>query len=289
MGLNGVNIYEELRYLQHAIANQPNLKLVIVGADFFSFNSHLANPPVFSESRLEKQHITLQDAVKFGFSIDALSASVETVTASNKTPNQKSSDYLGFSPYSDVNKAENEWRFKVGINDYFQNHDNYDLSNQYLDDFKKIVDLCQQNNIKLKIFISPSHATQWEAIRATGHWQTFEEWKRQLVKIAPVWDFSGYNSVTTEPIGYDIENYTDNSHYTSKVGTWVLNRLLSYQTEQVPKDFGVLITPNNIEAHLAKIRVNRDLWARKYPDEVQLVQDIKQEYDANPLSGLNKQ
>ncbi|WP_293060386.1 hypothetical protein [Okeania sp. SIO2B3] len=31
----------------------------------------------------------------------------------------------------------------------------------YNDELKKIVDLCQENNIKLILFISPSHATQW--------------------------------------------------------------------------------------------------------------------------------
>ncbi|GFZ91240.1 hypothetical protein [Okeania sp. KiyG1] len=76
--------------------------------------------------------------------------------------------------------------------------------------------MCQENNIKLILFISPSHATQWEAIRATGEWSTFEEWKREVVKITPVFDFSGYNTITTEPIHNDMENYRDNSHYTKK-------------------------------------------------------------------------
>lgn len=146
---------------------------------------------------------------------------------------------------------------------------------------------CKQHDITLKVFISPSHATQWEAIRATGHWHTFEQWKREVAKITPVWDFSGYNSITTEPISNTMKNYGDNSHYTKEVGDLVLNRILSFKEETVSSDFGVLLTPETIESHLKQIRYDREVWARKHPDEVKLVEDIKEEFDKDNDS-LNK-
>ena len=42
------------------------------------------------------------------------------------------------------------------------------FSQQYWSDFVKIVELCRQNKIDLKVFISPAHATQWESIK--GNW-----------------------------------------------------------------------------------------------------------------------
>ncbi|HEY9651832.1 MAG TPA: hypothetical protein V6C95_14290 [Coleofasciculaceae cyanobacterium] len=285
LGLNGLNLHEELRYLQHAIANQKKLTLVIIGIDFFSFNAYLKNQVSFDERRLEKQYLTPKDFINVVFSLNALSASQETIIASIYDKN-KDSDYgeNGFMPYRNIKKNEVDWRFKSGITDFFQNHAQYNLSKEHLEDFKKIVSMCKQNNITLKVFISPSHATQWEAIRATGHWQTFEQWKRELVKITPVWDFSGYNSVTTEPISYDMQDYTDNSHYTPKIGNLVLNRLLSYQDEKVPNDFGILITSDNVESQLVKIRADREIWATKNSDEVKLVQQVKYQYDANYVS-----
>ena len=101
--------------------------------------------------------------------------------------------------------------------------------------------------------------------------------KRELVKIIAVWDFSGYNSINTEPINNDMKNYIDASHYRKEVGDLVLNRLLDYQTEKIPKDFGVMITSENIEFHLAKILAEREVWAKNNPDEVILVEDIKRE------------
>ncbi len=78
-----------------------------------------------------------------------------------------------------------------------------------------------------------------------------------------------------------MENYADNSHYTPKVGNLILNKLLSYKEEEVPEDFGILISQENIESHLAKIRQDREIWANNNPDEVNLVKEIKQKYDAS--------
>ncbi len=153
------------------------------------------------------------------------------------------------------------------------------ISKQQLDFFKSLVNICQNRGIKLIIFISPAHAIQWEANRLNGEWETFEEWQRELVKIAPVWDFSGYNSITTEAIKNQMQNYMDSSHYRKEVGDLILNRILDYKTETVPEDFGVLITPENIEQHLKKISRDRQLWIQNNPDAVKLLQDIKREVE----------
>lgn len=101
--------------------------------------------------------------------------------------------------------------------------------------------------------------------------------KRELVKIIPVWDFSGCNSITTELINNDIKNYIDVSHYRKEVGNLVLNRLLDYQTEKIFEDFGVMITSENIKFHLAKISAKSEVWAKNNYDKIILVEDIKRE------------
>ncbi|NET72339.1 MAG: hypothetical protein F6K62_15805, partial [Sphaerospermopsis sp. SIO1G2] len=109
----------------------------------------------------------------------------------------------------------------------------------------------------------------------------FENWKKKLVELTPVWDFSGYNSITTEKLQDVMENYADSSHYTKPVGDLVLNRILGYQADQVPTDFGVLLTPENIESHLAKIRADREKWVKNNQDELQLVQKLEHEFVEN--------
>lgn len=276
LALNGPNFYEVRRYIEHAIYNQPELEEIILGVDFFMFNEDLANQPTFNNARLEKRRIVLDDVIKNLFSIDTVSNSIDTIRASQKSPNTINSDYGddGFMPNRNDNNGEAIWRFHQSIKLYFSLHSNYQLSQEYWNDFREIVQLCQENNIKLTVFISPSHATQWESIYATERWDVLEQWKRDLVSIIPVWDFSGYNSITTEEIAQYMENYVDNSHYTPEVGELILQRMRNKSRNNVPADFGVLLTSENIEEHLEQIESDRQTWLEENPEEANMVKDF---------------
>jgi hypothetical protein len=277
LALGAATPYELLRYLKHAIANQPNLKLAIIGIDEFMFNELNKESSDFSEQRLEKQHLTIQDAINTSLSLDALIASKKTISLSQKYPK-----YYSYTPKGSLNPrlidrdpSATNYRFTKSIGFYFQVFPQYELSYKYLKEFEKIINLCQQKGIETKVFISPAHATRWEAIHTAEHWSMFEQMKREIVKITPVWDFSGYNTITTELIKNDINNYIDDSHYRQEVGDLILNRILSYKDKKVPNDFGILLTPNNIEVHLTRIRAEREIWAKNNPDEVELVKKLK--------------
>ena len=271
--------YELLRYLEHAIANQPNLELVIINLDEFMFNELNREDAGFSEKRLGKQHLILEDAVNTTLSLDAVAASQENIAFSQKNPEYQSYSSRGMLNLRpiDLDESATEYRFKKSIDFYFQVFPEYQLSQKYLNDFEKIIDLCNQYGIKVEVFISPAHATRWETIRAAGHWQKFEQLKREIVEITPVWDFSGYNSITTEPISNMMKNYIDDSHYHKQIGNLVIDRLLGVGNDKIPNDFGTLLTPENVELHLNKIRGDREAWAKQNLKQVQFVQDIKRE------------
>ena len=282
LGLNGTNAYEELRYLQHAIANQKDLKAVVLEIDLFMFNKLKEPSPAFDEQRLEKQHMTFKDFINVVSSWNALQSSYETLVSSYKSRNNgvvANYGEGGYMPYRNVNNRDTQWRFNYSINQYLELHHKYELSDQYMNDFKQLVELCRQKGIDLKIFISPAHATQGEVIRMTGYEQVYEDWKRQIVNITPVWDFSGYNSITTAKINDKMEKYVDNSHFMPFIGAFILDRLFSYQTDKVPQDFGVWLTPDNVEAHIQKTRTERDQWAQQHPDEIAFVKKVKDEFD----------
>jgi hypothetical protein len=275
LGLNGANTYETLRYLQHAIKNQKDLKLVILGLDFIMFNQDLGNQTGFEESRLEKQSLTGRDFINTAFSFDALSLSEKTFKANKNSFDRDIYYPNGFMRLGRSQTDRNLSEFKKSIGVYFNVHSDYKLSQAYLGDLREIVRLCRENNITLIAFISPAHVTQIEAIYAARQWQLLEQWKREVVKILPVWDFSDYNSITTEPISEKMHHYIDSSHYKEAIGNSILDRILSRNKEKIPQDFGVYLTPENIEAQLTKLKRERDRWARQYPDEVELVREIK--------------
>jgi hypothetical protein len=282
LGLNGINAYEQLRYLRHAIANQQDLKVVVLEVDLFMFNGALKTQTAFDAKRLEKNHLTLKDIIDTTLSWNAIQASYQTLVHSFEDRNDPATANYGdngFLPYRNVNKEGTQGRFKASINQYLEFHNKYQLSQQFIEDFKQLVELCREKNITLKVFISPAHATQSEVIRLTGQGQTYENWKRQIVNIIPIWDFSGFNSITTAKINNKMDKYSDNSHFLPFVGAFILDRLFSYQPDKVPQDFGVWLTPNNIEAHLQKTRRDREKWVKDHPDEVELVKQIKNEFD----------
>ncbi|WP_199306660.1 hypothetical protein [Anabaena sphaerica] len=279
LALDGAVSYEILRYLQHTLKNQPNLKEVIFGIDFFMFNKFLGNQPGFDENRLEKNYLFPSDIMNSLFSLDTLEVSRKTILASLQQENyDKYYGENGFMPNSKYRDGKAKIWFTKSINIYFQFNYKYKFNDKYFEDFQKIVKICREKNIKLKVFISPSHAIDLESIRVTGEWQTFENWKRKILKVTPVWDFSGYNSITTEPLQDVMENYADSSHYTKPVGDLILNRILGYKEKEVPADFGVLITPENIESHLAKIRADREEWVKNRKSELELVQNLENKF-----------
>jgi len=282
LGINGPNMYEVKRYLKHAIANQPNMKTVIFGVDFFMFNQFLDNQPSFEEKRLETRYLIPQDIINTLFSLDALEGSWETVGASlrrAKTVNDRANN--GFMPNRNAGDGNNRWRFESSIRAYYQNHNHYQLSEAHLKSFQEVVELCKDNNIELKIFISPSHATQWESIAQTEHWHTFEQWKRELVNITPVWDFSGYNTITTEPLEDIMTYYTDSSHYTESVGNLIIGKMYLDESKEIPEDFGILINLNNIEQHLVNISQDRQVWKTNNEEEMKLINEVYLKWQDN--------
>jgi len=96
-----------------------------------------------------------------------------------------------------------------------------------------------------------------------NQYQNFEDWKRKIAAIAYennyiLWDFSGYNTITTEPVKTPMKFYWDSSHVKENVGDYILNRLLNKSDDQnIPKDFGTKINPSNIDQHLAIVKQKR--------------------------------
>jgi hypothetical protein len=286
LALPGANMYEIRRYLEHALSVQPDLELVVLGIDMLMFNSMDEVKPNFRESRLERSRMTLPDMLNVAFSPDAFFGSLRTIAA-----NQSHPDEVGFF-YPDGRRDPHYFRkyiYKSDSNLFifrtvlelqnFMEKPNidrdYKISEVYLEEFKKIIEICRDNDIELKIFISPAHATYWEALRVVNLWSLWEDWKRQIVGVTPVWDFSGYNSITTEPLDDNMQNYLDNSHYMKDIGDLILNRVFDNREKTVPDDFGVLVSEQNIESQIEKIQRDRDRWAKNNPETVQFVQNIQ--------------
>ncbi|MCC6154823.1 MAG: hypothetical protein IT367_13740, partial [Candidatus Hydrogenedentes bacterium] len=160
---------------------------------------------------------------------------------------------------------ENEPRFS------FKGHE--DRSS--FDSYSQILAFCHENNIDLRLFVTPSHAVELEMIDGYGLWDALEIWKRQLVKnneaIAaqfgrppyPLWDFTGYNSFTTEPVprkddtGLSTRYFSDPGHFNHAVGNHILDAIFGRASTP---GFGERVTAESVEQRLAQVRRDRAIW-----------------------------
>jgi hypothetical protein len=66
---------------------------------------------------------------------------------------------------------------------------------------------------------------------------------------------------------------------TPAAGDLVLDRLFDFKTPDrtVPDDFGVLLTSQTIEPHLAKIRVERERYRQNHPQDIAEIEAMARE------------
>jgi hypothetical protein len=157
-----------------------------------------------------------------------------------------------------------------------------------LDAIRRIVAIARAHDTDLRLYISPNHARSYEAIRLMGWWPQFEAWERGLATIVeedadahpgrpaiPIWDFAGYTSVTTDPVAVSPTSsaaftlYVDSIHFNTDVGNMVIDRLYSTASAQrLPRDFGVLLTRDTIEDHLASMRQRQRAYTAANRDDI---------------------
>lgn len=113
-----------------------------------------------------------------------------------------------------------------------------------LEALKKIKQISRDNNIQLILFVTPHNHKMLEAIGM----EAYKTFLRSLAGVTEYWDFSGYNSVTTND-----QNYYEYSHYRPHVAQWIVSRIFQDADTPVPDDFGVYVSTKNISEHLKRL------------------------------------
>lgn len=169
-------------------------------------------------------------------------------------------------------------------------------SSNSLDVFRKIISFANKNNIDLRLLIAPEHARMLLAIKEAGLWVQFEAWKREMVRIineeahayktkpVALWDFSGFNAITTEsapPEGFNIQTqwYWEPSHYKLKAGEHMLNKIFNdpKDTKGDMHDFGIQLNKKMLDAHLKSTRDKMIIYENTHLEESRIVKTVVHE------------
>jgi len=105
---------------------------------------------------------------------------------------------------------------------------------------KEIVEICKEEKIKLYLFITPHNQNMMD----TFVLEDYRKYLRNISEITTFYDFSGYNSVTTNN-----ENYYEMSHYRPHVARWVAAYIFNDKSVNIPRDFGKIIEKGDINGH----------------------------------------
>lgn len=288
----GQPIHETYRLVQQALQFHTP-KHLLIGLDFFAFNSLFPTPSDFTEANYDSAR-PLHLAFSISTAMDAWQ--------SWRKPGQGdgccyANGFRALPTPAGINYPQafrnNERTYLLEkyrpfpacrfSYDYTQPKGN---AHSTLDELRLLLQLVRSKGVAVTLFITPSHARQWETLAAAGLWADWEDWKRHLLDISlaagdgvQLWDFSGYSQISTETVpavGTQtiMQGYTDSAHFTPVVGAQVLARLHGAVS---PSDFGARLTIHNLENHLAWIRHERARYRATHTADIEAIRAVADE------------
>lgn len=296
-GIPGASFYLQSLFALHAITSGSGNK-IFMGIDFNDFlidalseHQNAQDQTEFSENELrlapeltgasDFDHFRQRSADRLTalFSLNALFDSVVTVLQ-QRNKNAATRDRNGFNPYREFNyivESEGQWILFEQKNQelatIFQRPNlaikfaDQSLSPDF-DDLKQFLEQAHAKNIAVTLFINPYHIDYFEQIARAQLWSDFEEWKREILRIAEayqivLWDFNTVDQYSTEEppsrnkLGEALQWFVEPAHYSSKLGDLMLTSLLEgRQCGDIDSSdsFGVQLSQTMIDSHLRKIR-----------------------------------
>lgn len=147
--------------------------------------------------------------------------------------------------------------------------------------------------VKWRLYVNPTHAMTIDVLYRAGKGAQYEAWLAALAVLGEqlraagcdtrIYDFSGFNSVTSEAIPQagsraDMRNYWETSHYREQVGNATLARLAGAPAAQ--DGFGSELLPATIGAHIINLRASRVAYLNARPYEAGRAERIARDHAA---------
>jgi len=142
-------------------------------------------------------------------------------------------------------------------------------------------------DVHWRLYVNPTHAMTIDSVYWGGKGMRYEAWLADLAAMGErlrnsgcdvrLFDFSGFNSVTSEAVPRpgdrsDMLNYWETSHYRERVGNAILARLAGGDAE--PDGFGAELRPDSIKKHIAMLRTGRAVYLSSHPYEAGVARRI---------------
>lgn len=266
LALGGASIYELLRYYQHARAVRIPKRLVL-GLDLISFHAARPEQADFAEYRLKGPEIRWQLPLDYAsalLSFASLNASLHSFTpAEAPAPylanGQRNPERVAWQIQRDGGTARAFEQIEQGqLPRCFQSN-----RRRFQSDRRPVFSYLEQllaqayaDGTEVKLVISPYHARMALTNAAMDDELLHRIWLGRVLSINEtqaavagktpfeLWDFSGFNAYTTEPVSESMQYYWESSHYQSRLGDKLLSRI--YQLPDADPGFGQRVSLNQL-------------------------------------------
>lgn len=289
-GIPGASLGDTIAMLQHA-RSITTLDAVVWGVDYWSFSADIGNSDFDRDLvatgksyTVRRPLLDLKRALSFDITVD----SVDVIFRRTPTVCRSSLAFQGLrdDACNVANLLDRGGVNKALVADIRAIKNKNEKIDQALPVFQVELEQLCKAGIRTMVYINPLHAITLEYFFQRGNWNEFERWKRLLVNSidhtrqsgcnVQLFDFSGFNSVTSETIPQvsgspAMENYWEGSHYRTVVGRQILAKMIPLPSVRVPADFGTKLDQDNIEAHLALVRSERERYRTEHKNEIILL------------------
>ncbi|MCB9426395.1 MAG: hypothetical protein H6584_05130 [Flavobacteriales bacterium] len=231
--------YEHLEDLKQMLSNGIEVKNILIGVDEISYSS----PPErhLTESLRKPYKSEYNPLIDYYLLLPDYDIYKNIRKFKDKEFFIKYDLYETGIPFINLGVTEDHWKSEDHTtSDVFDkpHHMPYyvNLVDQTIEDLKEIQTLCEQNNIRLTLFVSPIHPTTYKHMNKSWYFSFIEK----LSQIQPYYDFSGFNSMTSNNA-----NYLETCHYRMPVGDEMID-IMYNNVKPYDDGFGQTVNTSNI-------------------------------------------
>jgi hypothetical protein len=286
--LSGATFAELAILLRLATAN-PRLQRVIWGVDFYAFDERFVgfrHPETRKRLEVDERHVLALQMRETLFTMRALrdSSRVLMKAARGDKPESLANpvpwpEHLIKERLASVSRRglgqAREATIKGQLQNWIVSYVDYRRSSPLVTLFQEAVVDLRRTGLEVILFVPPLSGCELETIDQAGEWDTFQDWKRDLVGVGPYWDFSGYGKLDLSP-----GLFTDVPHFKPEVGQVILRRLLGMdcsgcgETARTIWDAGVWVDATTVDAYLARQDATRTAIRRQSTACAKVVEGI---------------
>ena len=287
LGVSGAS-YGELQEILRRSLERPNLKRILLFVDYHTFRDEHEFRESFAMSRFNPNKNGFDHVCDLLLNYHASEDSFQKIGEILKgTGPQYTSTAC---PIPEVMKAkqplpdrsERILRVIAG-----SNGSGFRYSAAAVEQLRPLIARCLERKVELTFVINPLHATVLESIWRAGLKPDYENWMRHLTRVVEeesngrleLWDFGGFHRYTTEPLIHadgtpasELAWFWEPSHYTVALGDRMMARICG--EAGADPAFGVKLTTDQLDDHLARLAEGHDLWAGSHRAEVEIVRQI---------------